>query len=315
MQAFLELRSAENLATAIRAFYVAESGLNRSLASAIDTSALSKSSYPVAGGEAWVVSRRLLEPHPAWQLRFITSEGRVDPRREGPAKRTVAQLVLAPRPFRAPAAVLSTGPAFLGGTSRISGLAVGSADCSGPASVAGLALPPGAFEGDTAQLAGSPPLRLEPAIDAMILASGLDWRNARRPEFLEPEWIVTAGWPEAPLAGPADWPAIFIPAPSPPFTGTVAGRGVLVVDGDLAVDGELRWEGLVVVAGRAFVTGTLAVRGAVLLGLEGPPAGPTAGSSLSGRVDVRFDACAVAGAAARLTRGPIRYPGGWYELY
>ena len=139
--------------------------------------------------------------------------------------------------------------------------------------------------------------------------------NAGRQEFVEPEHLISASWAPLPPAMTGGWPVTYALASAPPITGTVAGRGTLVVKGDLKVSGELRWQGLVLVAGSISVPGRLDVSGAIAVGLDAAGGAMGASSDLSGSVYVRYDGCAVAGAAARLARGPIRRPGGWFEVF
>lgn len=319
--AFLESRAAANHAASVQAFYVAEAGLSRALAAtAGDTASRSVTLHQVDGGVARVESRRLIRLDGPRELRVVVSEGTHDPGREGPAQRSVAQVVLAPRPFDPPAALLAADTVRLKAGDRVSGKDPSVGSCPGvPELVAGLAVRPGRFVGDTVSIDGTPALLETAEIEAALRRSGLDARNALRREFIQPEWLIVDRWPGEPLAEGAGSTAAFADAAAPPITGTVAGAGVLVMAGDLTVAGELSWEGLVLVGGSAEVTGRLEVRGMVVVGLgvpEGEAAGRSAGSLTgSGRVIVQYDACAAAGAAARAARGTIRRPGGWYEVF
>ena len=314
LRAFLESRTADNHAAAVRSFFVAEAGLNQALATVgADTVASSTRSYDLEGGSVVVHSRRLLRLDAAREIRLLVAEGVYQPVREGSARRSVGQLVLAPTPFRPVAALLAADTALLGNAGRISGMDTGGGECTGT-DIAGLAVPQGGFLGDTAALSGRPPLLSRPAGTALP-SSGVDWRNAGREEFVEPEQLITAVWSPQPVSAPDEWPVTYALPSAPPLEGTVAGRGTLIVKGDLAVAGELRWRGLVLVAGSLTVSGRLDVAGAVAVGLDGAAGAATGRSDLSGAVDIRYDGCAVAGAAARLARGPVRRPGGWFEIY
>jgi hypothetical protein len=316
LRAFLDSRTTENHAAAVRSFYVAEAGLNHALAtSGTDTAASSTRSYEIEGGTVVVDSRRLLRLDPAREIRLLTAEGVYEPGREGSAQRTVGQLVLAPLLFRTTAAFVSADTALLGSAAQISGLDSRGGECSGTNAVAGLAVQPGGFLGDTAALSGRPPLLSLPAIGSPLSSSGVDWRNVSRQEFVEPEYLISAAWLPQPATDPDAWPVTYALPSASPLTGTVTGKGTLIVSGDLVVTGELRWTGLVLVAGSLTVSGQLDVEGAVAVGLDADGGAMTARSNLSGAVDIRFDGCAVAGAAARLARGPIRRPGGWFEVF
>ncbi|MEE8595942.1 MAG: hypothetical protein V3T25_08725 [Gemmatimonadota bacterium] len=316
LRAFLDSRTTENHTAAVRSFFVAEAGLNQALATiGTDTAASSTRSYEIEGGTVVVQSRRLLRLDPAREIRLLTAEGVYEPGREGSARRTVGQLVLAPLPFRATAAFVSADTALLGTAAQISGLDSGGGECSGTDAVAGLAAPPGGFLGDTAALSGRPPLLSLPASGATLSSSEVDWRNASRQEFVEPEHLISTAWSPPPATDPDAWPVTYALPSAPPITETITGRGTLIVKGDLTVVGELRWSGLVLVAGSLAVSGRLDVAGAVAVGLDAAGGAMTGRSNLSGAVDIRYDGCAVAGAAARLARGPIRRPGGWFEVF
>jgi hypothetical protein len=316
LRAFLDSRTTENHAAAVRSFFVAEAGLNQALATiGTDTTASSTRAYEIEGGTVVVHSRRLLRLDPAREVRLLVAEGTYEPGREGSARRTVGQLVLAPLPFRPTAAFVSADTALLGTAAQISGLDSRGGECFGMDAVAGLAVPPGGFLGDTAALSGRPPLLSLPATGATLSSSGVDWRNARRQEFVEPEHLISAKWSPQPATDRDEWPVTYVLPSAPPLTGTVTGRGTLIVGGDLTIAGELRWSGLVLVAGSLAVSGQLDVAGAVAAGLDADGGVMTGRSNLSGEVDIRFDGCAVAGAAARLARGPIRRPGGWFEVF
>lgn len=313
--AFLDLRTAENQASSVRAFYVAEAALNRHLAErTADTSDLVQTTYDIDGNLASVVSSRLLRLDGFRQLRLVRAEGVYDPLREGSARRTLARVVLTPVPLRPAAALLSRGEIVLGPLGRVSGLATSGTCGTAPSSVAGLAVPADGFRGDTAALHGVPPLLATADIDSLALRSGLDWANVRRPEYIRPEIIVTDSWPIQVPPGPGEWPVVYAGAGAPPITSTLEGTGVLVVDGDLVVPGSLRWEGVAVIGGDLTVSGSLDIRGSGYVGLS-KSVGFTDSFDLGGHVSIRYDACAVAMAAARLAGGRVSRPGSWFEVF
>lgn len=315
-RAFLDSRSTESQAAAVRSFFVAEAGLNRALATiGADTVASSTRSYDIEGGTAVVGSRRLLRLDSSREIRLLTAEGVHASGPEHSTRRTVGQLTLAPLPFRASAALFAADTVLLGAAAQLSGLDRRGGECSDTDAIAGLAVPPGGFVGDTAALSGRPPLLYLPAIGAGSSSSGVDWRNVGREEFVEPDHLISWAWAPLPVSAPDAWPVVYALPPTPPITGTVAGQGTLIVKGDLTVAGELRWTGLVLVGGSMSVSGRLDVAGAVAVGLDGAAGVMTASSNLSGSSSIRYDGCAVAGAAARLARGPIRRPGGWFEVF
>jgi hypothetical protein len=315
--AFLDLRTAENQASAVRAFYRAEAGLNRHRAESVDdTAGIVTNRYDIDGDTVVVTSSRLLKLDPLRELRLLRAEAAHDPLREGPSNRTVSQVAITPVPLRPPAALVSSRSINLGPRGRVSGIGATNAACTAaPTAVAGVVALPGGFQGDTASLRGRPPLLEAANIGPLLLASGLDWRNFERPEFVQPEITVTSNWPPSIAPAPGDWPVLYAEPTAPPIAGTVLGRGALVVAGDLVIPGSLRWEGLVLVAGSVTVSGILDVRGALYAGLAASGAGAGNPMDLGGAVTVVYDGCAAAEAAARLSRGIVSRPGGWFEVF
>lgn len=316
LRAFLDAMSAGSQAAAVRSFLVAEAGLNEALAAVgTDTTGSVATSYEIDGGSVIVRSRRLLRLGPTREIRLLTAEGVQRQAREPSARRTVAQLVLAPLPYRATAALVATDTVRLGTDGEISGVDSRGGECSGTAEIAGLAVPPGGFDGDTSALSGRPPLMSLPLLRTALSASGVDWTNASREEFVEPEHLVSAAWTSPPASASDAWPVTYAWPSAPVLAETVTGRGTLIVKGDLTITGALQWVGLILVAGSLTVPGRLDVAGAVAVGLDGGGAAAPGLADLSGSVDIRYDGCAAAGAAARLARGPLRRPGGWFEVF
>lgn len=318
---FAELRTSENYAEAVRAFYVADAGLNEMLASPLaspptDTAAASTFTYAIGDGTATVVSQRLLRLDRNRELRLVTSGGVHGTGREGAARRTVAELVVTSRPFRPLGALVSAGSIAVASPARISGFDVATPSCGVPvpSSVAGLAITPDAFLGAGPALAGTPALWEIPDLAGALGSSGLDWASFSRPSFVEPEERVTALWPDSvPSSGYGA--AVYASRDAAPIDRSMRGRGALVVAGDLTVSGELVWEGLVLIGGAVRVTGRIDVRGGLLAGLDALMGATVDTSDLSGNVRITYDSCAVAGAAARLLRGPSTVPGSWFERF
>lgn len=318
---FVELRTSENYAGAVRAFYVADAGLNEMLASppadtAADTAAVSTSTYAIGGGTATVVSQRLLRLDRNRELRLITSGGVHGPGREGATRRIVAELVVTSRPFRPLAALVSATPIAMASPARVSGFDIATPSCGAavPSSVAGLAIAPNAFLGAGSALAGAPALWETPELAGALAAGGLDWASFSRPSFLEPEERVTALWPDS-VSSNGYGVAVYASRSVAAIDRSVRGRGVLVVAGDLTVSGELVWEGLVLIGGAVRVTGRIDVQGGLFAGLDALMGASVNTSDLSGNVRITYDSCAIAGAAARLLRGPGTVPGSWFERF
>ena len=314
---FVELRTSENYAGAVRAFYVADAGLNEMLSSPpADTAAVSTSTYAIGGGTATVVSQRLLRLDRNRELRLVTSGGVHGPGREGATRRTVAELVVTSRPFRPLASLVSASPIAVASPASVSGFDVATPGCAVavPSSVSGLAVAPDAFLGAGPALAGTPALWEIPDLAGALAAGGLDWASFLKPAYLEPEEQVTALWPDS-VPSNGYGVAVYASRGAAPIDRSVRGRGVLVVAGDLTVSGELVWEGLVLIGGAVRVTGRIDVRGGLLAGLDALMGASVDTSDLSGNVRISYDSCAIAGAAARLLRGPGTVPGSWFERF
>lgn len=316
LRAFLDALSTESQVTAVRSFLLAEAGLNEALArEGADTTESHARTYEIDGGTVIVRSRRLLRLSPTRDIRLLTAEGIHRPDRQLSARRTTAQLVLAPLPFRATAALVALDTVRLGSDGEISGLDGSGGECSGKKEIAGLAAPAGGFVGDTSALSGRPPLSSLSMPGAAPSASGVDWTNASSEDFVQPEHLISAAWTSPPAPASDAWPVTIAESSVPTLAESVTGQGTLIVKGDLTIAGALHWTGLVLVAGTLTVPGRLDVAGAVAVGLDSDGAAAAGLSDLSGSIHIRYDRCAVAGAAARLARGSLRRPGGWFEVF
>ena len=310
---WLEGQSARAFARATEAFYVAEGGLATALAVAEGPNP-SVPPVGLGGGTATVAFEPLIDLRPGETVFRVESRGEIV---SGGAafERSVGQLMWVAGPPRLPGALV-----LLGGVSgpppegTISGLdPLGGACPEQPSPVAGVAY------------WGGPP----PAPDSLLTISGsprtggfpaaCPWRRRRGSagRSCSPPGVRSPTPPCLPIRGRDRDSAVGgrpsrIPG-SAALGAASSGHGALVVEGDLTLDGGFAWNGLILVGGALLLNGDISVRGTLASGLEG---GLGVAADFAGHtVDLRFDACAVAAAARRLTAPAAAIPGTWYEVW
>ena len=308
---WIDGQSASAFARSTEAFYVAESGLATALALA-ELPNPSVRPVTLGAGTATVSFERILELRGGEAVYRVESRGQVV---SGDAifERSVGQLLWVAGPPQVPGALVlvgSTGAIPPEGT--ITGLdAFGSACPQQPSPVAGVAYwggpapPPGA----ALAIAGAPSARSMPADVSVAGETGIRWAE-----------LLAAFGPIPDATVPPDaWPAAatgstYIRIPGPALLGAgSSGRGALVVEGDLTLDDGFAWTGLILVGGALILNGDISVQGSVASGLAG--AAGVAADFGGHRIDLRFDACAVAAAAEGLTAPAAAMPGTWYEVW
>lgn len=308
---WLDGQSARAFARSTEAFYVAESGLAAALALA-EAPDPSVPPVSVGGGTATISFQPLMDLGPTETVYRVESLGQVV---AGAAtfERSVGRLMWVAGPPRIPGAlVLAGGTSGTGLGGRISGLdPLGGACASQPSPVAGVAYwggpppPPDSL----LTISGFPPERRMPAEVSVTAETGIRWTE------------LLASWGPRPdaIAPPDPWPTPRADSSYTRIAGSEtlgagsSGRGALVVEGDLTLDHGFAWSGLILVGGALRLNGDASVRGAVASGLAG---GVGVAADFGGhRVDLRFDACAVAAAAERLTAPAAAIPGTWYEAW
>ncbi|WP_420447660.1 hypothetical protein [Candidatus Palauibacter sp.] len=303
-------QSARAFARSTEAFYVAESGL----ATALATAEAPNPSVPpvsVGGGTATVSFERLMELGPTETVYRVESLGQIV---AGGAvfERSVGQLLWVAGPPQLPGAlVLVGGTSGTGPQGTISGLdPFGGACPQQPSPVAGVAYwggPPPTPD-SMLTISGLPPDRRMTANVSVAAETGLRWAE------------LLASWGPRPDATvpPDPWPSLgsssYIRIPgSETLDAGSSGRGALVVEGDLTLDGGFAWSGLILVGGALRLNGNVSIRGTLASGLTG---GLGVAADFGGhRIDLRFDACAVAAAAEGLTAPAAEIPGTWYEVW
>ncbi|WP_420635234.1 hypothetical protein [Candidatus Palauibacter sp.] len=310
---WLEGQSARAFARATEAFYVAEGGLATALAEAEGPNP-SVPPVGLGGGTATVAFEPLIDLRPGETVFRVESRGEIV---SGGAtfERSVGQLMWVAGPPRLPGALVLfggvSGPPPAG---TISGLdPLGGACPEQPSPVAGIAYrggPPPSPD-SLLTISGSPPDQWIPGSVSVAAETGIRWTELLATWGPEPDATVPPDpWPGPGIGG--GWPSIRIPG-SAALGAASSGRGALVVEGDLTLDGGFAWNGLILVGGALLLNGDISVRGTLASGLAG---GLGLAADFAGHtIDLRFDACAVAAAARRLTAPAAQIPGTWYEVW
>ena len=308
---WLDGRAARAFIRSTEAYYAAESGLAAALALA---EAPNPSVPPVSAGAggATLSFEPLIDLRPGETIFRVESLGQVV---SGGAtfERSVGQLLWVAEPPRVPAALILAGAVVGSGPAgSISGLdPVGGSCPEQPSPVAGVAYwggsPP--TPDSTLSIAGAPPSRRIPDGVSLAAETGIRWTELLAPFGPSPTATIPPDpWP---VAG-AGWP--YIRATGSKTRGaSSSGRGALVVEGDLILGRGFAWSGLILVGGSLLLDGDVALTGSVASGLAG---GAGAAADFGGhRIDLRFDACAVAEAARALAAPAAAIPGTWYEVW
>lgn len=308
---WIDGQTARAFARSTEAFYVAQSGLATALVTA---EAPNPSIAPVAvgGGTATVSFEPLMDLRPGETVFRVESVGQVV---SGGAtfERSVGQLLWVAGPPRVPGALVLRG-SVVGGRPRgtITGFdALGGGCPEQPSPVAGVAYwgGPPPVPDSLLRIAGVPSERRIPDDVSLAAETGIRWTELLASWGPRPDATVPPDpWP--PTGN--EWPYIRIPGSTTLDAGS-SGRGALVVEGDLTLDDGFAWSGLVLVGGTLVVHGGVSIRGSIASGLAG---GFGVAADFGGqRLELRFDACAVAAAAEGLTAPAAAIPGTWYEVW
>ena len=106
---------------------------------------------------------------------------------------------------------------------------------------------------------------------------------------------------------------------SPTTLATRRARGMrgskpLIARGDLEIGGGFSWRGLILVGGALRALGDARLDGAAIVWLDSAAVSSPLIDLGSGRVDFRFDSCAVEAAALKIAPSPVEEPGTWHEV-
>lgn len=299
---WLEVRSSGTFGAGTAAFYVADGGLATALASRPPAGSFT---VALGGGVADVRFERLLDPGIGETLYRVVAEGSVMARGT-PITRGVSRVAWVGDPPRAAAALLVADTLdAAAATGTISGLDAGGC---GTAPIPGIAGWRPVTPGPGLVVLGSPPLHTVPAGVSVAALTGIRWADLLPPVGPRPDAVVP---PDAwPVPGS---PVLVRVDGSGPLGPGESGTGALLATADLVLAEGFQWTGLVLVGGSLTVTGDIAIRGAVATGLDANLSG--SGDLGAGRIDLSFDSCAVASAAARLAPLPAAIPGTWRERW
>lgn len=324
-----EWRISGNHRATVEARELARAGISEYLAA--DGRPAARAVYVHGRDTARVTAGRLLYLDPDGRAAILRLTARGIVARPGPipaAERAVSVVVLHDRGRIVPAgAVTSAGGVRVdaetvtvdgrnactdGGASGDGGLYGDAGEGETAPDVAGVAVPPGGFDGWRTGVAGSPPVDESRGAVPLLRASGVDsarWAELENGTLVAPDHEVPPEpWPSA----DAGWPLVLV---SEPYTleATHSGRGTIVATGDLAVRGGFRWDGLIIAGGGVTAEGEGLVRGGVLSGLDAHHGLAPSRSTLDGAWGFRYDACRLWNAAERVFGRLMVEPGTWSE--
>lgn len=303
----------------LRAFYVADGGLQQLLGTTVDLPAAT-SLFVLPDGDASVTSKPLLELVPGRWLYRTTSVARVSRPVFGFAARTVAATLLATSPLDPPAALVAAGPlTAVSSAGTVAGADIADASCAGGGDRAGVLTSDASrasWEGGPLALVGAPPVRSTgPAFDVPS-QTGILWHELVEPAATPPDAVhPDEPWPPAAATSAVGAPVILVRPSADPLAAS-DGRGVLLAAGHLTLHDGFRWRGLILVGGRLTVRGHVVVEGVVMAGLSPSLAVDGVGVDLDGAtLDLRYHSCYVDAAAQRLVGPPVLVPGTWTEIF
>ncbi|HSJ12828.1 MAG TPA: hypothetical protein VK939_00345 [Longimicrobiales bacterium] len=323
-----ESRIVDHLATEVAAFALAQTGLDRVLATG-DTLPADQT-LTLSGGTAQVRITRVRRnaTYRDTSVWLIRSTGRTTARGVGrpSAVRTVAQLAVR---VPAPINVLSSWTSLSGlDKNGVAGSLAGADACGVETTLAGVAVPTGTFTGQDNAMSGNPPIDATMDQQQLATATRIDWNGivdpvspAIRPDIVlcmpgtygyDPNWGPCGTWP---TSFPTDyWPVILINGTSPLPSN---GRGALLVTGNLTFGGNNKWDGIVFVGGKIVDNGSGVIGGAVVSGLNVTRPSPwpstvEASSIANGTKNYAYDSCKVARAAASLQKME-HIPNAWLD--
>lgn len=307
-----ERRSQANRAAEVDAFALAQTGLERYLATAnAEPPAFYQTTIGgLPGGEVDITVHRLREASETTPALYViraharnTGAVRFDPN-TGDAVRSVARLATwVSGTMEVQSAWTSiTGIHKNGASGTISGTDM----CGQSPTVAGVAVPQTAVGGGPgySQNGANPVPKGNPDIlhigananDAAGLVN-IDWEAIVTGGALAADYVLTStsGWPN----DFSDWPTIFVNNPGGNISlgPNQSGRGLLVVRGDVTLNGSFTWHGVILVGGVMGGNGAQTIHGAVVTGLNVKLGENVPRNSIgNGTKDFRYNSCYVASA-------------------
>lgn len=302
----------------VRAFYAADGELEEYLSS-VSGLPVDREGSGSDGAVASVRAEPLLDLPFFDRLYRLVSTAAVGAEGRPLGVRTVGTLVLATAPPRLPAAFTALSGTSVGGAAgTISGVDASPApgcDAEARLSIPGLASPDPVETGPT--ISGTPPTLLLPSSPATRRIAGLDWAallDAAGPP--RTATIPTERWPTEPPDPNAAWPVIEISSEAYELSVANGGEGTILARGDLTLGQGFVWRGILLVGGSLKLSGSARVRGAILSGLNREVGlGSRAADLRGGTLDLAYDSCYVAAAAAAIALAPVVLPGSWFEEF
>lgn len=321
-----ELNTSRDFREETEAFYVADKGLNRYLAT--DAADLDSAvTYQFAEGTATVTPVRLTmgmanneELYRAVSTgEYVTSDGRT-------IRKTVSEVLLATpllptnptSPFVAGGKLRQNGNASFDGNNEYGG---GDALCE-QASVQEDGSVPG-IVADTFQNSDGESGRCTQPKKGNVTPDppGVECRDDPVDEFMSYEqWQYMLGVEADHTIRQGDdfpqtdgWEVVKAEGDYERNSGSRTGQGVLIVEGDFESDGNFTWDGIILVGGQYTANGNETIHGSIVTGLNGLDGSNVPTSTVSqGTKDFRYNSCSVF-KASRSKFQVSKAPSSWYQ--
>lgn len=314
-----ESRIVENHEGAVRAFYVANAGLQQYLGAhrgvPEGTETLS-----LPSGSATVAVTALGRPDTARKVFLLTSTGTHVSADGGGSVRTVGTLAVLDLGTVSVPGAFASGVALHknGGSGEISGYDLATpTDCpdGGQPAKAGVVLPPGGYVqigGDSVPEGDPPILEQDPLVT--LESTGIDWEGIVNGTAIDPDYrIPPDSWPDFSTLPSDAYPVIYADTAILEVGPGHSGRGTLMVRGALTMNGSFHWDGLLFVGGDITSDGNQIIHGGTVTGLNLLLGETVSVNDLgNGTKTFRFHSCNVLAAAAELASLAVK-PGSWFE--
>lgn len=314
-----------------RAYAIAENGLQEFIALR-DQKQCAKCGYPpsimyesttvaMPGGYAQVVAQRVMKNvgilRPAVYLIRSRGVDTVTPL-NGASRNTRAERVVAQYAYWDMKTIN-----IVSGWTSLSGLAVkggagtitGQDKCSANPTIAGVAVPSGAYSqtGKNGVAQGNPAV-LDLG-DAATAANNtkIDWAGIRNESSITPDISIGGNGtvPAGTFSDPLAWPIIHVKGDY----SIVSGQGLLIVDGNVTFSGSGTWKGIILAGGTLTSNGNNNVYGAVITGLNVKLgiAVPQDDAG-NGNKFYQYDSCSVAAATGGIGHYRL-FPNAWMDNF
>lgn len=200
------------------------------------------------------------------------------------------------------------------------------------ATVAGIAVPTGDYNGANFTPIGNPPIQYLGDTAGVRRAVKIDWSGIVNGDRIQPDFefansaAANAGWPN--FSDPNYYPVIRVDGDL--SLSTNSGRGTLIVMGNLTINGNNLWKGIILVGGQMISNGNNTTLGATMSGLNSllsqaqvDSANTAYGTAINntppnaqanGTKTYQYDSCQVAKAASGVASYSV-YPNGWMDNF